>query len=736
MKMLDVEVTRQAIASITKVLGQKNIPVLQQGSQAMVVSDPDTGKPVKVVLPYLPDNATPELVAAIHGFLDHEVGHILFSDFPVLSESARKGTLVKELTNMIEDTYVERRMARKYLGSGSNLDKVRDFFARRFTDKALEKALAAGDRGEVEAALMVPLLRAKAGQSYFESYMRDKWALVEDVIEVLGDTLDRVKDVKSSRDSLELAIEMADRIAKSKDQQPQEGDQQQEPQQNSGKSGKSSLNEPDDGESGEGEESEDGQEGDEDEGDEQDNEQGDEQEAEGTGADEDQGESQEGEEPGDDGMDPGDDEGESGEDGDSGEEEADGTAQGGQGEGDDSDEEGEAQGQESDQGEAGGESIGGNEGVGEDADDEGGPEELDEGGDPQEIESATPSGGQNSSGGGAVAKSMALDENKLSGFEEAVGEAMSSSAQELIGQCDYKVFTKDKDVIERAEYDPALFNDPDWVENMAKFRDGANKITGALSKVLERLVKAKSAKRALPGQRSGKIDGGSLFKLKTGDTRVFKSVEQRQSRESAGSIVVDLSGSMSGRKVEIAMAGAYAVSSVLQKLNIPHEVIGFTTKYDPELVQDCRDDYDKTGIEYARVEAIHMPVLKEFGERLGAEQLKRMTVAASSMIGMGSNIDGESILIAAARLKRQKEPGKFMIVLSDGNPAGSGWSGPMALRQHLKQATQEIEASGIKLVGIGIQDRSVTGYYKNHVVVNSVEELPKAMVAQLQKIIL
>jgi cobaltochelatase CobT len=58
----------------------KKVKVTQQGTSAFVQFDTKTNAPMRVNLPYLPDDATDELLNAVQGFLDHEVAHILFTD--------------------------------------------------------------------------------------------------------------------------------------------------------------------------------------------------------------------------------------------------------------------------------------------------------------------------------------------------------------------------------------------------------------------------------------------------------------------------------------------------------------------------------------------------------------------------------------------------------------------------------------------------------------------------------
>src|SRR5881394_912030 len=103
-----VAIIREAIGKIVEMLALRQIRVTQEGVRAYVVHDTRTNRPVRVNIPFLPDDASDQLIEATQGFLDHEVGHLLFSDLPTLTEVALKGEReknpgYKSLVNIIED---------------------------------------------------------------------------------------------------------------------------------------------------------------------------------------------------------------------------------------------------------------------------------------------------------------------------------------------------------------------------------------------------------------------------------------------------------------------------------------------------------------------------------------------------------------------------------------------------------------------------------------------------------
>ncbi len=140
----NVHVMREVVEKLTQMLAQRGIKVTQIGMRAYVQHDLN-GKPVRVNLPYIPDDATEDLLLAVQGFLDHEVGHLLFSDFKVLSEAAKLSRDKKQpefkalhnVLNIVEDTFVERKMREKFPGSDFNLNAVSDFYLKKFIEPKL-----------------------------------------------------------------------------------------------------------------------------------------------------------------------------------------------------------------------------------------------------------------------------------------------------------------------------------------------------------------------------------------------------------------------------------------------------------------------------------------------------------------------------------------------------------------------------------------------------------------------
>jgi cobalamin biosynthesis protein CobT len=204
-----VMLLRDAVVKITQMLSGKGIAVTQRGINAYVKCD-HKGRPTVVNLPYLPDNATEELCMAIQGFLDHEVAHIMFSDFALIGEAEKIGA--KSMLNMLEDARIEKAMAQRFTGSGHNLSVTGKFFLDKYSTPMMQEAAAAGDANKVIAVLMVPLIRAMAGQFVFKEYMKDKMHIVQGVYDKIADLEPQIEAASSTQACLDLAKEIESRL--------------------------------------------------------------------------------------------------------------------------------------------------------------------------------------------------------------------------------------------------------------------------------------------------------------------------------------------------------------------------------------------------------------------------------------------------------------------------------------------------------------------------------------------
>ena len=207
-KLPDIQVIRDLIGKIVSMLTQQKIRVTQRGVKAYVAYHPTTGAISAVNIPYLPDDATPEFVAAVQGFLDHEVGHVLHTDPKIINAANKLGKKIANLHNAVEDVYIERKMAEGFAGSAATLGAVREFFLTKVTGPKIAQALAAGDKETAVGYALMPAFRAWGGQLLMEDFIKQPHIaeLVAPIATRLGDDLmRRLRTTHNSRECLELA---------------------------------------------------------------------------------------------------------------------------------------------------------------------------------------------------------------------------------------------------------------------------------------------------------------------------------------------------------------------------------------------------------------------------------------------------------------------------------------------------------------------------------------------------
>lgn len=644
-----IAILRQAITVVTQTLSGVNVQVTQAGLEAFVRSDA-TGKPVQVNLPYLPDNADEALIDAIQGFLDHEVAHILFTDFTKSMKIGDKAT--HQLFNILEDARIEKEMANKYRGCGLNLNNTAEFFLENMIEPELKKAVSKGaSEEEMVGVLATPLLRAMSGQQRFQEYMKDKMGHVENFFEKIKDLQPKIESLRSTQDTIDMAKTIIKRI---KDEPPEPDEEENEDEDEDGEMKMPSPK-------GAG----------------------------GTG-------------------------GKGGKDGEESE--------------DESEEEGEGESEEESKAKDGSD--------GDKDSDEGEGEGKGESKPKSEKGDKKPSKGKKDTQPKGEVSNLdckailgEIDKNTANNYDSSISRKMGEQAAVAAKGSKYLVYTQDNDRVETLKVGSGFR--PSMVTDMS---DKVDSMVGPISKDLERAMRAKSLASWESGLRKGKLNSSALSRLSMGDDRVFRKKHQNITNDVAVSLVVDASGSMSGGKIHTAAASAYALSSVLDRLKISHEVICFTTG-SIENGAEMQAQERKYGIKYSRYESLYMPIVKGFDERVDTEIRKRFAWLPNVSF-LRNNIDGECVDIAHRRLRMRKEKGKIMIVLSDGCPAGHSGTGHGSLSKHLKDVVEGIERSGTKVIGIGINSSEVTKFYKKSVVVKDVSELPKGVITELRTMLM
>ncbi|HHC3712699.1 cobaltochelatase CobT-related protein [Klebsiella pneumoniae] len=749
----EVQDFRNSVKRVVGLLSGKNIPVAECGDTAYVRYN-KKGEPVMVNIPSIPDDASPALMNAIRGFLDHEVGHLLFTDEKVVKKM--RNTKAFGLWNALEDVYIERRMSEVFTGSRRNLLSTRNLMIDKYFNPHVKKAVAMcrGDQRELFLKFFLcPVLRAWDGQPTFADFMEEHWRLIDKPIAVLKEfgVDEAVRRMDSTEDCVKVAAAMA-KILREMTEMP-EGPL---PERESSLTKKTEPEEDSSDEPAAGDDTE--------------------------VCDEEGLDSTPDEFSSDDEDDEKSDKSISKyipntykvindteskpEDGDLGHENVDDLPDSeettaddpvtslGSDAGEEVDDEGDYSPSTNDSakdrpGSSSDDSEAVEDGEGEGKADKDGGEEKDEGDRDTSDES--------DAGFAPHADDMSLDDalKALENVDEEIGssteDALASAIKSELAsasQSDYRPYNRSYDFlgpIDEAEehikrarkafgaipmYSPVdryrIVPEGRKLFEMKVERHLSSSVSSTLAKDLERAIASRNRVQFIPGQRRGRVHGASLYRLSMNDDRVFRRKEDHKAVNACVQQVIDLSGSMGGRKIELALASAYTLADALDRIHVPNVITGFTTYGNPDVAT-----MSKRG--FSRFEALMLPIIKNWHEKANSPEIRARMGCMAETFPLLNNVDGESIAQLASLFAGRMEDKKIMIVQSDGAPcaAGDGFS------NHLRSVTNDIEnTSDINLLAIGILTDAPRRYYKNYALVNKVEELGTSVVSELSRIIL
>ncbi|MER4915429.1 porphyrin biosynthesis protein [Klebsiella pneumoniae] len=747
----EVQDFRDSVKRVVGLLSGKNIPVAECGDTAYVRYN-KKGEPVMVNIPSIPDDASPALMNAIRGFLDHEVGHLLFTDEKVVKKM--RNTKAFGLWNALEDVYIERRMSEVFTGSRRNLLSTRNLMIDKYFNPHIKKAVAMcrGDQRELFLKFFLcPVLRAWDGQPTFADFMEEHWRLIDKPIAVLKEfgVDEAVRRMDSTEDCVKVAAAMA-KILREMTEMP-EGPL---PERESSLTKKTEPEEDSSDEPAAGDDTE-----------VCDEEGLDSTPDEFSSDDEDVEKSDKTISKYIPNMDEVINDTESKpEDGDLGHENIDDLPDSeettaddpvtslGSDVGEEVDDEGDYSpstddGSEDRHGSSSDDSEAVEDGEGK-ADKDGG-KEKDEGDRDTSDES--------DAGFAPHADDMSLDDalKALENVDEEIGssteDALASAIKSELASAslsDYRPYNRSCDFlgpIDEAEehikrarkafgaipmYSPVdryrIVPEGRKLFEMKVERHLSSSVSSTLAKDLERAIASRNRVQFIPGQRRGRVHGASLYRLSMNDDRVFRRKEDHKAVNACVQQVIDLSGSMGGRKIELALASAYTLADALDRIHVPNVITGFTTYGNPDVAT-----MSKRG--FSRFEALMLPIIKNWHEKANSPEIRARMGCVAETFPLLNNVDGESIAQLASLFAGRMEDKKIMIVQSDGAPcaAGDGFS------NHLRSVTNDIEnTSDINLLAIGILTDAPRRYYKNYALVNKVEELGTSVVSELSRIIL
>ncbi|EBQ8843595.1 porphyrin biosynthesis protein [Salmonella enterica subsp. enterica serovar Derby] len=745
----EVQDFRDCVKRVVAMLSGKQIPVAERGNDAFVRYN-KRGEPVLVNIPSIPDDATPTLMNAVRGFLDHEVAHILFTDTLVAIKMRKKGKAPSAgLWNALEDVFIERKMGQVFNGTRRNLLATQNLIIDKYFKTKVPEAVSICHGNQRDLFLkffLCPVVRAWDGQAPFIEFMEKYWHLIAKPVALLKEHgVDvAVRNMSSTEDCVKVAAAIATLMKDMKENPEGELPKLKSSVKKSPKSEEETevTTESPEESSTERVKAKDDRESTDDKKAKEDRNDG----------------REEGSETDDSGVSessksvdrdlPTDDKDISDTDNNTTEAGADDLSTPADGIHDDADIS-DGYGSDEDSDSTTGGTAGESEETGEKADDK-----FDEGSEKKEDTETTQEG---DSGLTPTTDDMTLEDalKALDKMEDAVGEMTEDALSATISKeltstslSDYRPYDRSYDFI--GSIDDAeghikrtqkVFGAIPLHYPIDRYRivtEGSklferrierylsSGVSSTLAKDLERAIASRNRVQFIPGQRRGRIHGSSLYRLSMKDERVFRRKEDHKAVNACVQQVIDLSGSMNGKKILLALASAYTIADALDRINVPNIITGFTTFGNP-------DSSDRSKRGFSRFEALMLPIIKNWNEKANAPEIRARMGCVSTTFPLLNNVDGESIVQLASLFSGRTEDRKIMLVLSDGVPCATG----EGFKEHLKATTKEIETvSDIDLMAIGILTDAPKFFYKNYALVKSVEQLGSSVVTELSRIIL
>lgn len=197
--------------------------------------------------------------------------------------------------------------------------------------------------------------------------------------------------------------------------------------------------------------------------------------------------------------------------------------------------------------------------------------------------------------------------------------------------------------------------------------------------------------------------------------KIFESVRLPEKKDYSITLLVDLSGSMNGEnKIQETFKAVVVMGEVLNRLGIRFEILGFQDEIIP--FKKFNEELDDT----IRSKINGMPL--EVRDRNPDGHNQR-----------GYNDDGPSLLEASGELEQEPSREKFLIVLSDGQPAGR-----RSTAKDLTNAVTQIQSNtDQKLIALGLGQGTehVKQFYPASIANIAAKDLPEVLGNLLEDII-
>jgi cobaltochelatase CobT len=343
--------------------------------------------------------------------------------------------------------------------------------------------------------------------------------------------------------------------------------------------------------------------------------------------------------------------------------------------------------------------------------------------------------GKPSSGGGKDSKGKEKPQRNFNPTTEQMDkdDAITSISRQLRDSIrqqrtdtdSYLIYTTEGDTVEPMPAgSPAQFT---------RFKHEVAKLVSPLRQRLVRLMRARKEVRWEGGKERGKIDRSALYKIVNGTSkRVFQTQVMGETLDMVALLAVDHSGSMKGERLELASKLAGVLGITFDQMQVPFAVYGWSTGSPEVATARQRKATAEERALYTRWGNLWIGSYKTFADSWFKAGPKVLTMPDHAQ---ANTYDGESLKHFARILLSRPEKRKLLIVLNDGEPYPNSVDDRQSHVNYAHECAKEVEKM-VETVVFGIMTSRVEDIYSNTVVIQNLNDLPKAGLTELEKILL
>lgn len=319
-----------------------------------------------------------------------------------------------------------------------------------------------------------------------------------------------------------------------------------------------------------------------------------------------------------------------------------------------------------------------------------------------------------------------------------MASALAKTVNRLADASDsYRVWSTDADKVTVVESPWTQATD----RHMERMRPLMRYVAGVRQRLLQSLM-AETRARWRPDVDTGTLNPRALHRLAAAHNRadvpaaraalsrrVFRERVIARRVETAVTLLIDVSHSMNGRKLDLARTTALVMGEALDRLHIPTMIVAFSTAQGGV---PLREAAKQTGIPASELEnkyrfapLVH-EIFKAFDEPFRHASARFDALRTHMLTPLG-----ESMLFAARALAKRPESRRVLMVLTDGRPT-VGLGNDVSTLNHAHESIRRIERARIDVVLIGMVERCVLDLHPRSVVVDAIDDLPRVVMSQLE----